>query len=100
MSYEKWHWRFVNMLARTFGLMSICAGLVFGASSVLSAQHPSAQEDALTLSGSAAVDFGIVAIFCLAIGALFVKIPAYRPDVTSQDRAGSRSWWTGEPKSR
>jgi hypothetical protein len=100
MPGEMWHWRLFNVFARALGLMSVCAGIAFGASSVFYARHPEVHKGVQTLSGNAAVDSGLVGAFCVAIGILFVKVPAYRPDVPRQDKVASRSWWTGEPKSR
>ena len=98
MSYETWHWRILNVLARMFGIMALCAGLAFGASSLSSVRDPDARESVLTLSGNLALDFGLASAFLFTVGVLFIKAPAYRPDVAKQGTARSRSWWTGEPE--
>ena len=100
VSYEKWHWRLFNVLARAFGLMSIFAGLAFVASAVFYALHPDDAGNVRTLSGSAALEFTVGAAFCLAMGILFLKVRPYRPDISSQETLTSRSWWTGEPRSK
>jgi len=96
MAYQEWHWRVFNVLVRLFGAMSVGAGVAFGFSSVYAARNPASQFEMLTVSGSAAVDFAVVAAFCLAVGILVIRAPAYRPDVASE--GGRRSWWTGEPR--
>jgi hypothetical protein len=96
MSYEEWHWRLFNVLARAFGLLSVCAGVAFAATFVFSSWRPDAEERVLTVSGAPGIDFAFAAAFCLVMGVLFVMVQPYRPDVSGED--ASRG--VGGPASR
>jgi len=111
-SYERWHWRTVNVLRRMFGIAATINGTVFVLWAI-----------ALLLRSRSTLDIGGVptselgpklailggGIVVLIFGVLMLRAVAYRPDlgdaswlvepqVAAADRRRDRYWWTGDRK--
>ena len=111
-SYQRWHWRTINVLRRMFGISATIIGtgfVVWSMTLVLRSQSTldiggvptSDLEPKLVILG------GGVAV--LILGVLMVRAVAYRPDLgdaswlvepheAGTDRRGDRAWWTGDRK--
>ena len=103
------HWRRFNVMLRITGIWFTFGALVFlaAAGGLMGAlDHP---ENAIT--GSPRLDMAIGGGLTLAIGAAFLILRPYRPDLNDRHRPGfpwikhvppppgqRKSWWTGEPK--
>lgn len=96
-TYVTLHLRVFNPLVRLFGLLAVAGGAGSIAWGVYSFLHPDLPTPGVILTSSFAVDRLVIGAFCLIIGAAFLAVRPWRPDLTG--RIGTRwSWWTGEPK--
>jgi hypothetical protein len=111
-SYERWHWRTMNVLRRVLGLVTALIGVVFSLWAL-----------ALLLRSQSTLDIGAVpttdvgpkliilggAAVVLGFGVLMLRARAYRPDlgdvswliepqVTDAEYRRDRHWWTGDRK--
>jgi hypothetical protein len=111
-SYERWHWRTVNVLRRVFGIAATVNGTVF----VLWAMSLLVRsQSTLNIGGVATSDLGPKVVILgggvvvLIFGGLMLRAPAYRPDlgdvswlvepqVAAAERRRNRRWWTGDRK--
>jgi hypothetical protein len=84
--------------------MALLAAFGFSVTAFRYWQHPEQGAVVASASGSALADSMCVAIFSLVVGALFLTVEPYRPDLKKQGKPDAvgltprRSWWTGEPK--
>ncbi|MDR7151979.1 hypothetical protein J2W49_003955 [Hydrogenophaga palleronii] len=98
------HWRIVNVLARLFGVMNVGVGAAFTVNAVLFLRHPETAQNVSSIGGNASAEFAVVAVFCLTVGALFLAVKPYRPDLQvgvrplSDGASRKLSWLTGEPR--
>jgi hypothetical protein len=111
MSYARFHWSLVNIMARMCGIWSGVFAVVAVISGVSDALSPDrVRADALTpLEG--AITSVVIGAFMGVLSIVFLRTPSYRPDLgdrtwtfqvmrKSPDASGEsrRSWWTGLPK--
>jgi hypothetical protein len=96
-TYVKLHLRIFNLFARLFGLLAVAGGAGSIAWGLYYLLHSDLPSPGATVTGSFAVDHLVIGAFCLIMGAAFLAVRPWRPDLTG--RTGARwSWWTGEPK--
>ena len=84
MSYQAWHLRIFNVLARLLGLGSCLVGLVGLVSALLE-----------LWAGRNPLPEFVIAILVSGIGIAFLRVRPYRPDLKGLQ---PRGWWTGEPR--
>lgn len=94
MKYETLHWCIFNILARLFGCMALFAAFAFGLTAALQFAGSS-----LPTPGISPLGNSMVAVFCIALGVVFLTVRPYRPDLNKRDKRQSKfGWWTGTPK--
>lgn len=105
MRSEKRHWKIVNVSGRVFGLMWLIFGVIAAVDGMILLRNPHAFDTepmGQTLTGSFMWDLFGISPFALILGALFMVVKPYRPDLYEPDetkvKAQRRSWWTGEPR--
>jgi uncharacterized membrane protein len=114
------HWKLLNIMMRLFGIMMFSVGIGAMGTAVEYSRTPETTVGISTLSDSAALDAGLVSIFCLSIGAFVLTCKTVRPDLgdpSFSDRTmrivwglpqnwsrpvvperPARSWWTGDTR--
>ncbi len=109
-SYLRFHWRLFNVLARLFGIMTVCVGAVFVAAGVYFFAEPNAAKGIETGELPANWLYLISGVVVVGIGVGALGIQPFRPDLGDAawttgwkrrgptDRGTLRSWWTGNPK--
>jgi hypothetical protein len=91
----------MNVLARLLGVMAFVVGTAFVVAAEIYWRDPSLADRTPSVSGSAFGNSLGVAIFCFVVGALFVLVEPYRPDLKERERSSGelrKSWWTGSPR--
>jgi hypothetical protein len=91
------HLRAFNLFVRLFGLLAVTGGTGSIAWGLYYSLQPDLPRPGAMVTGSFVVDRLVVGAFCLIMGAAFLSVRPWRPDLTG--RTGARwSWWTGEAK--
>jgi hypothetical protein len=105
-------------MVRIFGLMATVAGTVFISWGIYHYYHPAEARKWAEHSGTAEQSFShqtinpdllggvvtgeiVVGLFALILAFAVLRVRPYRPDIgntVSSYAIGTRSWWTGEPK--
>lgn len=74
--------------------MALFAAFAFGLTAALQLAGTSLATPGISPFGNL-----VVAVFCLVLGAMFLTVSPYRPDLSGQDKRQSKlGWWTGTPK--
>ena len=116
-SYDRFHWRLVSVLGRLFGVAGLVVGMIFLGWSIYLLVYPTAP---YSVNGLETYDKGarwgqlLVSVVVIILGFYFVRVRSYRPDLGDisifhrfvdpietkgqKSPQGSRSWWTGDPK--
>jgi hypothetical protein len=90
MSYARWHWRTLNILARVMGIWFLVGGLL-GFSATLFMRSSAGPDWVLGLWSTG---------FAIAVGGALLVVKPYRPDLKggASTQGRRQAWWTGEPE--
>ena len=107
-SYERFHFRLFNVLARLFGLMAVLAAVNGAVAGIYHTVYPPTEYIETLGLPEGLMDF-LVSVFFATIGILILRVKPYRPDLgdgawtllvgkSGETTEQRRSWWTGEPR--